>query len=177
MSDDLQYCVKILDEAIKFEEEGMAFFLQREKSAPSKMERSIFSSLAADEAGHRTYLVKMREELLATNDISAIQIEDVDDTQSAQKIFSEAMEHASSCDVYKLDELEVLRGALEVERSGYKMYSDAANGVNSAEAKKTFEHLAAQEQEHFRLLSNTLSYLSDPAGFHSFDESPMLDGG
>ena len=57
------------------------------------------------------------------------------------------------------------------------MYSEAAKGVTSASAKETFEHLAAEEQEHFRLLSNTLDYLSDPEGFHGFDEGPMLDGG
>jgi rubrerythrin len=57
------------------------------------------------------------------------------------------------------------------------MYADAAAGVSSPAAKATFADLAAQEQQHFRLLQNTLDYLSDPEGFHGFDESPMLDGG
>ncbi len=63
MSDELKFCLNILEEAIKFEEEGMAFFMEREKSAPSAIERSVFASLVADEAGHRAYLVKTRDEM------------------------------------------------------------------------------------------------------------------
>lgn len=176
MSDELKFCLKILEEAIKFEEEGMAFFKEREKSAPSAIERSVFASLAADEAGHRAYLVKTRDEMMAKNDVSAIKLDD-EHSRGAKEIFAGAMEAVADSDPYSTDELEILRGALEVERRGYKMYSEAAKGVTSASAKETFEHLAAQEQEHFRLLSNTLDYLSDPEGFHGFDEGPMLDGG
>lgn len=177
MSDELKFCLNILEEAIKFEEEGMNFFKEREKSAPSAVERSVFASLAADEAGHRAYLVKIRDEMMAKNDVSVIKIEEDDHSRRAKDIFAGAMEAVADSDPYSTDELEVLRGALEVERRGFKMYSEAAKGVTSATAKETFEHLAAQEQEHFRLLSNTLDYLSNPEGFHGFDESPMLDGG
>ena len=177
MTDELKFCLKILEEAIKFEEEGMSFFKEREKSAPSAIERSVFASLAADEAGHRAYLVKMRDEMIAKNDVSAIQLEEDDHGRGAREIFAGALEAVADTDPYSTDELEILRGALEVERRGYKMYSEAAKGVTSASAKETFEHLAAEELEHFRLLSNTLDYLSDPDGFHGFDESPMLDGG
>ena len=177
MSDELKFCLKILEEAITFEEEGMAFFKEREKSAPSAIERSVFASLATDEAGHRAYLVKMRDEMMAKNDVSAIQIDEDDHSRKAKDIFAGAMEAVADSDPYSTDELEILRGALEVERRGYKMYSEAAKGVTSASAKATFEDLAAQELEHFRLLSNTLDYLSDPEGFHGFDEGAMLDGG
>ena len=177
MTDDLQFCLKILEEAILFEEEGMNFFKEREKSAPSAVERSVFASLAADEAGHRAYLVKMRDEMMAKNDVSVVKTEEGEHSRRAKDIFAGAMAAVADSDPYSTEELEVLRGALEVERRGYKMYSDAAKGVTSASAKETFEHLAAEEQEHFRLLSNTLDYLSDPLGFHGFDESPMLDGG
>jgi len=177
MSDDLKFCLKILDEAIKFEEEGMAFFKEREKSAPSAVERSVFASLAADEAGHRAYLVKMRAEMIAKNDVEVLKADDDDEHRSARQIFEGSMAAVADTDPYSTDELEILRGALEVERRGYKMYADAAAGVSSPAAKATFADLAAQEQQHFRLLQNTLDYLSDPEGFHGFDESPMLDGG
>ena len=176
MTEELKYCAKILEEAIKFEEEGMAFFKEREKSAPSAIERSVFASLAADEAGHRAYLVKMRDKMLAENSIEALQLEADDDHRPVRDIFEGAMSAVADTDPYSTDELEILRGALEVERRGYKMYSEAAKGVTTPKAKETFEHLAREEQEHFRLLSNTLDYLSDPEGFHGFDESPMLDG-
>ena len=92
MTDELKFCMQILEEAIKFEEEGMAFFKEREKSAPSAIERSVFTSLAADEAGHRAYLMKMRDEMLAKNDVAAIRIEEGDSGRGAKEIFAGAME-------------------------------------------------------------------------------------
>ena len=49
MSDDVRECLDILDRAVKFEETGMAFFLDRAESAPSELERNLFRSLAAVE--------------------------------------------------------------------------------------------------------------------------------
>jgi rubrerythrin len=57
------------------------------------------------------------------------------------------------------------------------MYSEAAAKVESPQARELFEHLAAEEQDHYRLLHNTYEYMSNPEGWHGFDESPMLDGG
>ncbi len=77
----------------------------------------------------------------------------------------------------ELDELEILKGALDVERRGYTMYAGAAAKVSSPRAKAMFEHLAAEEQNHFSLLKNTYDYMADPEGFAGFDGNAMLDGG
>ncbi len=177
MNDDLTICLEALDQAITFEDEGMRFFKTREASAPSAMERSVFRSLAADEAGHKAYLIKMREELATGGDVEALKNDEHETRNTAREIFAAALESVEDTDPHQADELEILRGALEVERKGYKMYSDAAAKVTSARAKEIFEHLAQEEISHFQLLTNTLNYLSDPEGFNSFTEGPMLDGG
>ena len=105
MTDELKFCMQILEEAIKFEEEGMAFFKEREKSAPSAIERSVFASLATDEAGHRAYLMKMRDKMMAENDVSAIKIEGDDHGRKAKEIFAGAMESVADSDPYSTDEL------------------------------------------------------------------------
>jgi rubrerythrin len=75
------------------------------------------------------------------------------------------------------EELRILERAMEVERKGYGMYSRAAAEMASPRAKELFEHLAAEEQTHFQLLTNTHDYLADPEGWNGFNEGPMLDGG
>ena len=40
-----------------------------------------------------------------------------------------------------------------------------------------FEHLAAEEQNHYSLLKNTYDFMADPEGFTGFDGGAMLDGG
>ncbi len=176
MSDDRQECLRILNDAIAFEEEGMRFFLEREETSPSAVERNIFHSLAKDEAGHRAYLVTVRDKLtegMDPNDMEA----DEDHARKAKEIFAAALDEAEEELPLAEGELDVLRGALKVEERGYKMYKDGAASVESPQAKSIFEDLARQEQEHYRLLKNTLDYLADPAGFAAFDEGAMMDGG
>jgi len=177
MNDDVRRCVEILEKAIAFEEEGMAFFQDRAENAPSTLERNLFNSLAKDEAGHKAHLVKMREDLLREGTVDVLPDVDDDHVLNVRKIFNDALENASDPYVAELEELEILKGALDVERRGYGMYAGAAAKVASPRAKALFEHLAAEEQNHYTLLKNTYDYMADPEGFAGFDGNPMLDGG
>lgn len=176
MSDDRQQCIKILNDAIAFEEEGMAFFLERQNASPSAVERNVFASLAKDEAGHKAYLVALRDKLTEGMSPDEMKADD-DHHRHAREIFAAALEEAEEEEPLAEEELDALRGALKVEQRGYKMYKDGAESVDSPAAKAIFEELAGQEQEHYRLLKNTLDYMSDPANFTMFDEGAMLDGG
>ncbi len=176
MSDDVKLCIDILNKAIAFEEEGMRFFKDRAENAPSNLERNIFHSLAKDESGHKAYLLRLRDELVRTNNIDSL-TEDDQEHHPPRQVFEESL--ASVQDPYnaEAEELEILNGAMEVEKKGFAMYSHAAKEVKSSKARELFEHLAAEEQNHYQLLRNTYDYMSNPEEWHGFDESPMLDGG
>ena len=177
MNDEVRECLRILDEAVKFEETGMSFFLDRAENAPSELERNLFRSLAEDEKGHKAYLLQLKEQLLSNNNPEDMQPEDDEEHRTARQIFEAALEGAS--DPYKAEasELEIIKGAMDVERRGFRMYMGAVESVQSERAKGIFRALAAEEQHHYQLLKNTYDYMADPEGFHGFDESPMLDGG
>lgn len=177
MTEDLKICVEVLEKAIAFEEEGMAFFQDRAANAPSTLERNLFNSLAKDEAGHKAYLLKMREDLLKEGTMDVLPEVDEEDMADIRRIFEDAVESAHDPYDFKLEELEILQGALEVERKGYHMYAKAAEKVSSPRAKAIFLHLAEEEQNHYSLLKNTYDYMADPEGFAGFDGNPMLDGG
>ncbi|HOX25559.1 MAG TPA: ferritin family protein [Candidatus Krumholzibacteria bacterium] len=177
MNDDVRECLDILARAVSFEETGMAFFLDRAANAPGELERNLFRSLAEDEKGHKAYLLKLRSQLLANHDPNDMQPEGDADHRSARQIFESALEHASDPYAAEPAELEILKGAMEVERKGYAMYTRAVASVRSARAKEIFQELAREEQNHYTLLKNTYDYMADPEGWHGFDESPMLDGG
>jgi rubrerythrin len=176
MSDEVKLCVEILDRAIEFEEEGMRFFTERSEGAPSALERNVFRSLAKDEAGHKAHLVKLRTDLLRTKQIDSLTQED-HEHRTAREIFEKALEEAVDPYQPEAAELEILKGALEVERRGYRMYSEAAARMDSPRARDLFRHLASEEQNHYQLIHNTYEYMSSPEDWNGFDESPMLDGG
>jgi rubrerythrin len=177
MNDDVRECQAILDKAIKFEETGMAFFMDRAENAPSALERNLFRSLAEDERGHKAYLEQLKQQLLLNNNPEDMQPEIDDDGRSARQIFELALEKAKDPYTAEPDELKIIEGAMDVERRGYTMYTEAVASVQSERAKEIFRALAREEQHHFALLKNTYDYLADPEGWHGFDENPMLDGG
>ena len=174
---DVKYCLEILEKAIAFEEEGMAFFQDRAQNAPSTLERNLFNSLAKDEAGHKAHLEKMRDDILRENSLEVLPDVDDDHVLNVRGIFNDALEGANDPYDFQLEELEILKGAMDVERRGYNMYAKAAAEVSSPKAKEVFEHLAAEEQNHFALLKNTYDFMADPEGFEGFDGNAMLDGG
>ena len=177
MSDDVKLCMEILEKAIAFEEEGMAFFQDRAQNAPSTLERNLFNSLAKDEAGHKAYLIKMREDLLREGTVDVLPDVEDDHILNVRKIFDDAIEGANDPYEFELEELEILKGAMDVERKGYHLYTDAAAQVSSPRAKGIFQHLATEEQNHYDLLKNTYDFMADPEGFTGFDGGAMLDGG
>ncbi len=177
MNPEVKLCVEILEKAIVFEEEGMAFFQERAELAPSTLERNLFTSLAKDEAGHKASLVRMRDDLLSQDTVDALPEVNEDHILDVRKLFEGSMADVNDPYDFKNEELEILDGAMEVERRGYHLYNEAAKAVTSDRAKAIFLNLAAEEQNHYSLLKNTHDYMSDPEGFAGFDGNAMLDGG
>ena len=176
MTDDVKQCLEIIDQAIGFEDTGIAFFEQRAAQAGSALERNLYRSLAKDEREHKAYLAQLRAELTASSKIDAMTPAS-GQHPTARHIFESAMSGAQDPYHYRSDQLEILEGAMEVERKGYALYAKAVDTVPSRHAKQIFRHLAAEEQKHYTLLKNTYDYMADPEAWNEFDESPMLDGG
>ncbi len=177
MTDDVKLCLDILAKAIAFEEEGIRFFNQRSGTAGSELERNILLSLAKDEVGHREHLMKLREDLLRTQNVAVLASHAEPEHRGPREIFETALAQAQNPYEYVPADLEIIRGAMQVERRGYAMYAGAAKDVESPQARDLFLHLAQEEQNHYQLLSNTHDYLENPEKWHGYDESPMLDGG
>ncbi|MBU0743492.1 ferritin family protein [bacterium] len=177
MSNDVTKCIDILADAIAFEEEGIRFFTEKAEAATSELERSIFLSLAKDEQGHRAHLIGVRDGMIKTHNLSSLDKPGHDHDATPRQIFESALESVKDPYEYVEEDLEILQGAMEVERKGYTMYSKAAARMESTEARELFEHLAAEEQTHYELLKNTYEYIRDPEGWNEYEEGGMLDGG
>lgn len=175
MTNDVTRCIEILSDAIAFEEEGISFFSTKADSTTSDMEKTIFLSLAKDEQGHRAHLIELRDDLIRTHDLAPLGKPD-HEHRTAKQIFETALEGVKDPYQYKQEDLEILEGAMEVERKGYHMYSQAAAEMTSPEAKSLFTQLATEELSHYDLLKNTYDYIKDPAGWHEYEEGGMLDG-
>ncbi len=177
MSNDVTRCIEILSDAIAFEEEGIRFFTEQAEATKAAIEKRIFLSLAKDEQGHRAHLIELRDDLIRTHNLAPLGHDGAHEHRTAREIFETALDEVKDPYDYKQEDLEILEGAMAVERKGYVMYSKAAAELEAPEAKKLFTHLAEEEQSHYDLLKNTHDYMQDPEGWHGYDEGSMMDGG
>src|SRR6056297_3638138 len=135
MNDDVRECLEIMDKAVEFEEAGMTFYLDRGESAPSSLERDLFASLAKDEKGHKDYLLRLKAQLLKNENPEDMEPQTDPQQSSAREIFERALENASDPYDAQASELEIVQGAMEVERKGYHMYANAVSTVKSERAR------------------------------------------
>lgn len=175
--DDVKRCLEILAEAVVFEETGIRFFSEKAKTAHSDLQRRLFLSLAKDETGHREHLLELRDKLVKSHNLQVLAGATEHTHRTPREIFETSLAAAQDPYNYVPEDLEILRGAMQVERKGHAMYTSAARGMESPLARDLFLHLAAEEQTHYQLLQNTHDYLENPEKWHGYDESPMLDGG
>jgi len=79
--------------------------------------------------------------------------------------------------------LEILRGAMEVERDGFQFYSMAADRSEDPGAAKIFAQLAAEEQQHYEALQSQQKALLEAGSWdpdvvlsdaHQLDPSPEV---
>ena len=69
------------------------------------------------------------------------------------------------------------KAAMGLEKSSYSFYKDLFNRSTDPQAKKFFEFLMGEENNHYELLSETLEYLNDPKDWYREKERWVVEGG
>lgn len=152
MTSQVKSALKALEEGMRLEQEGLAFYREAAKRTKSKKGQQVFRSLAQDEALHQRLIQRQIDHLSARGkwrEIPQAKGERVDLSQSIFPQGREGLEKAVRADA---SETEALIVALEFETKGYAMYRREAEAVVDAAAREMYEFLAAQERAHFDLL-------------------------
>jgi rubrerythrin len=129
----------------------------------------MFLSIAEDEKRHIDLLNKLLKKLDMT-------VEKASPMKAIQSIFSEMKEAMVSRVAATADEMEAFKVAEEMEKQGRDFYLKAASEAPTPLEKKLFETLAAEEEEHFRVFSNTLEFMTNTKGWFLWDEKGVIEG-
>ena len=150
ISDELK---KILEIAIKFEDEGIKFYTDASDKDMHPLGKAMFKSFIEEEKKHKEKL----EEILSQGlDVK----EEPDDTKiedvlgKLNNLFNELYEHSENTIDPNADDLKAIRSAIDFEKDGGKIYIDAANAVNNQAEKELFTFLANEEKAHLTVLQN-----------------------
>jgi rubrerythrin len=127
---------KIIDFAIKREEEAIKTYGDYGRKAKSPGLKKLLAELQGEEKNHKKLLQNITKEK-----IGALEIKEVTDL----KISDYLVEEKPSADMSFQD---VLILAAKKEQKAARLYADLKKKVKKAELKKLFEFLVQQEKSH-----------------------------
>jgi rubrerythrin len=165
--------IKVIDKAILMERNARSFYQTAAHKVESSEGKKMFQWLADFEAGHESRLMTRRNELFAHPFMEGVGSFPVGEGQS----MSEARPIELPMEPSDTDVLMIAIQNENVARSYYQLKGSSAPDDS---VKATFEHLAADEEKHIRILSEQLKHLQVERfwlDLASFDDVKKSSGG
>ena len=161
--------------ALKTEKDGSGFYDMAKERTSHKLARAAFELLAKEELRH----VDLIEALAKRIDGEGDSIDPDSPTRanlesSLKTIYGSAADDTSAGD---LDPADAYEKAIELEKRISALYYGYARECESDEAKRLFDALYREEQDHLSLLEDMFAYLTKPDQWFVDRDGIMLDGG
>ncbi|MBM3308399.1 MAG: ferritin family protein [Candidatus Eisenbacteria bacterium] len=161
--------------ALKTEKDGGAFYAQASARTSHKLARAAFEVLAKEEERHVGLIEALGQSLIGKGGPVAVD----SPTKGAlakgiKTIYECAMAEKPSGD---LDAAKSYEKAIELEKRVSALYFEYARECESDEARRLFNVLYREEQDHLTLLEDMLMYLTKPDQWFIDKDYVMLDGG
>jgi rubrerythrin len=156
--------LRVLSQALRLENEGLAFYLQAATETIDPKGKALFASLADDERKHQAMI---RQQLHAVEGngvyvlLPNLNVEPID---LAQPIFPPDKSDVEKRTGANPNELDVLFLAIDNEIKSYDLYRNAAQKASDP-GKQMYQWLAAAEMVHFNLLMSNWEAISGNSGW------------
>ena len=170
--------LKILQAAIKMEEDGRKFYLKSSKTAKNAVAKKLLVSLADQELTHIERIEEISQGLKGEKDWG-----DFAKTISrgAKKKLVLVFRPLSASEKKKLkadpSNLEAITIAMEKETKSYDYYDKQSKETDIRIARVFYDGLKKEEERHYELLEEAYSLLSDSASWFAKREGRVMEGG
>lgn len=165
--------LEALSRALKFEEDGVAYYNQAMKAAQSNLALDVLRTLRDEEVKHKEMILEIYNGVKAGGDWKGGETPGApmpDFVSVFRQMGGDPPKSASE------GELAALSHALEVETQGRGMYDELAAQAPSEPEKKFYELLAGEEQKHVQIIQDSIEYFEDPDAWFRKHEHSGLDG-
>lgn len=164
--------VEVLKTALETEREGMALYEGAARNAADPLTRRMFASFVADETRHLALI----QGFIDGGTFGEVGIDPAKRfTGEVRTIFSDALA-GGGLDASG-DDVAAIGRAAEFERRGIAFYREKAGRMDEEKARALCERLAIEEENHLRILENTLEYLESPGDWFMQEERWSFEGG
>ncbi|HSB51346.1 MAG TPA: ferritin family protein [Dissulfurispiraceae bacterium] len=155
--------------AAKMEADAIKFYREGAEKTRNPVGKKMFLSIAEDEKGH---LQMLRSAL----EVCDLKITEAHPIKTVRTIFEEMKDSMMQRVEATTDELEAFRIAMEMEKEGIEFYRAALAETQSEKEKCLFERLIQEEEEHFKIFSETYEFMTDTGNWYMWDEHSIVEG-
>lgn len=161
--------MKSIEIALKMETDAVKFYTEASEKVSHPVGKKMFLTIAEDEKNH----IKMIEELLKG---LALTIKESNPIKTVKTIFEDMKDKMMERIKAQTDDLEAFRIAMEMEKEGIEFYKKVQQEVNTEKEKKLFERLIFEEEQHYKIFSETYNFLKDTGNWFMWKEFSIVEG-
>ncbi len=169
--DSSQELRTILETARHTEQDGKQFYGGAAAKTSNPLARKMFDYLAEAEQKHIEFI-----EALAAGKLKVAPYAG-EFAAALRNVFQDMPESLRSKAAGTPDDIQALKVGIEMEDKSLAFYRTWAKKAASGEARTLCERLAAEEEDHWRILSGTLEYLENTGNWFMVQERWSFDGG
>ena len=160
--------MNIIEYALKMEKDGEAYYRDLAANAENKSIEDIFNILADAEAQHYEAFLQLRDNL-------PIPLVEEKTLSQVKNIFQQMQLRKEKLEVDE-SQVEAYKKARNIEKESREFYLQKAGELTDPMQKSLCLKMAAEEKQHYIILSNIIDFMSRPdtwledAEWHHMDE-------
>jgi rubrerythrin len=162
---------KFIEEAIKLEIDGQAFFNHAAAATGNSLGKKMFIRLAQEEVKHLDAFSRLFSSVLKSDDWK--QLVDKEKMKGPSSVIQDLAARMKKAE--SQGDLEALRIGMELELKAIEFFKDCAQSSGDPQAKEMFEKISDEEKFHYDLLQAQHDSLTN-SGFWLDSSEFMMDG-
>ncbi|KPK00766.1 MAG: hypothetical protein AMK71_07985 [Nitrospira bacterium SG8_35_4] len=155
--------------AITMKEDAIKYYREAADKCDHPAGKQMFLVILEDEKHHLASLNQMVKDM----EIDMKKLAPIENIKTSLETLQDEMRTSTAC---SLDEMEVFKIAMDMEQECVDFYKKHVAEANDEKEKVLFEKLAREEEEHFRVFSNTHSYLDDTGNWFMWEDHSIVEG-
>lgn len=158
-----------LEIAAKMETDAIAFYTECAGKSANPIGKKLFLTIAEDEKRHLEYLNTLLKGM-------PVPTTNIDPMNRIRTVFEENKDKMLEKISATASEIDAFKVAMTMEKEGYEFYLKHAVEATDPQIKALFERLKAEEDKHYKVFSNSFSFLTDTGNWYMWDERAIVEG-
>ena len=168
-----------LNTAIKTEKDGRVFYQEAIQRAANPLAKSVFETLADEELVHIETIKAFYDALKekgTCQELGGLLNDKPQPKTRLENVFQKARQSMDETIKTDAGSLEAYKAAMELEQRAYNMYQRLIKDTSDEMARKLYQFMLEQENEHYAFLKETHDYLENPGDWFVREERPHFEG-